>query len=92
MYIKVYILKYVYCGKTKNLTPEIFSYVLDKIFIVNLKKKFLIFGDSFYEFQGQSKGHKVKYLKNYLEFNYECIFGILDEFPLRIYSFYSSMS
>ena len=28
-----------YCGKTKNLTPEIFLYVLDKIFIVNLKKK-----------------------------------------------------
>ena len=25
-----------YCGKTKNLTPEIFLYVLDKIFIVNL--------------------------------------------------------
>ena len=24
-------------GKTKNLTPEIFLYVLDKIFIVNLK-------------------------------------------------------
>ena len=31
-------------------------------------------------------------LKNYLELNSECIFGILDEFPLRIYSFYSSMS
>ena len=29
-----------YCVKTKNLTPEIFLYVLDKIFIVNLKKKF----------------------------------------------------
>ena len=28
-----------YCGKTKNLTPEIFLYVLDKIFLVNLKKK-----------------------------------------------------
>ena len=28
-----------YCGKTKKLTPEIFLYVLDKIFIVNLKKK-----------------------------------------------------
>ena len=27
-----------YCGKTKNLTPEIFLYVLEKIFIVNLKK------------------------------------------------------
>ena len=27
-----------YCGKTKNLTPEIFCYVLEKIFIVNLKK------------------------------------------------------
>ena len=26
-----------YCGKTKNLTLEIFLYVLDKIFIVNLK-------------------------------------------------------
>ena len=25
-------------GKQKNLTPEIFLYVLDKIFIVNLKK------------------------------------------------------
>ena len=37
-----------YCGKTKNLTPEIFLYVLDKIFIVNLKKKFLIFGDTLF--------------------------------------------
>ena len=27
-----------YCGKTKNLTPEIFCYVLEKIFIVHLKK------------------------------------------------------
>ena len=26
-----------YCGKTKYLTPEIFLYVLEKIFIVNLK-------------------------------------------------------
>ena len=26
-----------YCGKTKKLTPEIFCYVLEKIFIVNLK-------------------------------------------------------
>ena len=24
-----------YCGKTKNLTPEIYLYVLDKILIVN---------------------------------------------------------
>ena len=37
-----------YCGKTKNLTLEIFLYVLDKIFIVNLKKKFLIFGDTLF--------------------------------------------
>ena len=37
-----------YCGKTKNLTPEIFLYVLDKIFIVNLKKKILIFGDTLF--------------------------------------------
>ena len=28
-----------YYGKTKNLTPEIFCYVLEKILIVNLKKK-----------------------------------------------------
>ena len=28
----------------QNLTPEIFLYVLDKIFILNLKKKNLIFG------------------------------------------------
>ena len=26
-------------GKQKKITPEIFLYVLDKIFIVNLKKK-----------------------------------------------------
>ena len=37
-----------YCGKTKNLTPEIFLYVLDKIFIVNLKKNILIFGDTLF--------------------------------------------
>ena len=37
-----------YCGKTKNLTPEIFLYVLDKIFLVNLKKFFLIFGDTLF--------------------------------------------
>ena len=37
-----------YCGKTKNLTPEILLYVLDKIFIVNLKKIFLIFGDTLF--------------------------------------------
>ena len=37
-----------YCGKTKKLTPEIFLYVLDKIFIVNLKKIFLIFGDTLF--------------------------------------------
>ena len=35
-------------GKQKKLTPEIFIYVLEM---------------HFYEFQGQSKGHKVKYLK-----------------------------
>ena len=35
-------------GKTKNLTPEIFLYVLDKILIVNLKKNFLIFGDTLF--------------------------------------------
>ena len=52
-----------YCGKTKNLTPEIFLYVLDKIFIVNLKKNFNFWRYTFYEFQGQIKGHKVKYLK-----------------------------
>ena len=39
---------------------------------------------TFYEFQGQV-------LKNYLELNSECIFEILDEFPLRIYSYYPSM-
>ena len=33
-------------GKQKNLTPEIVSYVLDKIFIVNLKKK--CFGDTLF--------------------------------------------
>ena len=37
-----------YCGKTKNLTPEIFLYVLEKIFFVNLKKNFLIFGDTLF--------------------------------------------
>ena len=37
-----------YCGKTKNLTPGNFLYVLDKIFIVNLKKKNLIFGDTLF--------------------------------------------
>ena len=37
-----------YCGKTKNLTPEIFLYVLDKIFLVNSKKFFLIFGDTLF--------------------------------------------
>ena len=42
-------------------TPEIVCYVLEKIFFVNLKKKFLEI--TFYEFQGQSKGHTVKYLK-----------------------------
>ena len=36
-----------YCGKTKNLTPEIFLYVLDMIFIVNLKK-ILLFGDTLF--------------------------------------------
>ena len=35
---------------------------------------------------------KGQVLKNYLELNSECIFGIPDEFPLRIYSFYSSLS
>ena len=35
-------------GKQKNLTPEIFLYVLDKIFIVNLKKFLLIFGDTLF--------------------------------------------
>ena len=34
-------------GKQKKLTPEIFLYVLDKIFIVHLKKK-LIFGDTIF--------------------------------------------
>ena len=33
------------------------------MFIVNLKKKFSFWRYTFYEFQGQSKGHKVKYLK-----------------------------
>ena len=37
-----------YCGKTKNLTPEIFLYVLDKIFIVNLRIFFKIFGDTLF--------------------------------------------
>ena len=37
-----------YCGETKNLTPEIFLYVLDKIFIVNLNNFFLIFGDTLF--------------------------------------------
>ena len=39
-----------YCGKTKNLTTEIFLYVLDldKIFIVNLRNFFLIFGDTLF--------------------------------------------
>ena len=35
-------------GKQKNLSPEIFLYVLGKIFIVNLKKKNLIFGDTLF--------------------------------------------
>ena len=35
-------------GKQKNLTPEIFLYVLEKIFIVNLKKNYLIFGDTLF--------------------------------------------
>ena len=34
-------------GTQNNLTPEIFLYVLNKIFIVNLKKK-LIFGDTLF--------------------------------------------
>ena len=51
------------CGKTKILTPEIFLYVSEKIFIVNLKKKINFWRYTFYEFPGQSKGHKVKYLK-----------------------------
>ena len=34
-------------GKQKNLTPEIFLYVLDRIFIVSLKKN-LIFGDTLF--------------------------------------------
>ena len=47
-----------YCVKIKKITPEIFGYVLEKIFIVNLKK--IYFGRyTFYEFQGQSKGHKA---------------------------------
>ena len=50
-------------GIQKNLTPEIFLYVLDKIFIFNLKKKINFWRYTFLEFQGQSKGHKVKYLK-----------------------------
>ena len=33
-------------GKQKKLTPEIFRYVLDMIFIVNLKKK--KFGDTLF--------------------------------------------
>ena len=50
-------------GKQK-FNSCVFLYVLDKIFIVKLKTKFLIFGDTlFYEFQVQSKGHKFKYLK-----------------------------
>ena len=52
-----------YCGKTKNLTLKIFLYVLNKIFIVDLKKKINFRRYTFYEFQGQSKGHKIKYLK-----------------------------
>ena len=40
-------MKMKYCGKTKHLTPEIFLYILDKIFIVNLKKK-IIFGDTLF--------------------------------------------
>ena len=35
-------------GKQKNLTPEIFLYVLEKIFIVNFKKKKIIFGDTLF--------------------------------------------
>ena len=35
-------------GKQKNLTPEIFLYVLEMIFIVNLKKKIYIFGDTIF--------------------------------------------
>ena len=31
-----------YCGKTKKITPEIVLYVLEKIFIVNLKKKIFL--------------------------------------------------
>ena len=50
-------------GKQKNLTPEIFLCVLGKLFIVNLKKKFNYWKYTFYEFQGQNKGHKVKYLE-----------------------------
>ena len=37
-----------YCGKTKILTLEIFLYVLEKISIVNFKKKILIFGDTLF--------------------------------------------
>ena len=50
-------------GKQKNLLLR-FLYVLAKIFIVNLKKKIFFWRYTFYEFQGQSKGHKVKYLKS----------------------------
>ena len=71
-------------GKEKKLNPEIFCYVLEKIFIVNLKNiwemHFLWISRSKYRSQGQV-------LENYLELNSECIYEIFDEFPSWIYSF-----
>ena len=47
-YLHDFLYENEYCGKTKNLTPEIFLYVLDKIFIVNLKFFKKIFGDTLF--------------------------------------------
>ena len=52
-----------YCGKTKKFTPEIFCYVLEKIFIVNLKINILILEIHNLFISRSIKGHKVKYLK-----------------------------
>ena len=62
MKINIYI-KYKYKIYIYKFNSWDFVYVLEKIFIVNLKKKITFWRYTFYEFQGQSKGHKVKYLR-----------------------------
>ena len=58
---KIFLYENEYCGKIKNLTPEIFYMFWIRYLLLIKKKK--IWRYTFYEFQGQSKGHMVKYLK-----------------------------